>query len=129
VKNRWHSRRAVFMIAHTLNPHPFTDLLKLSNLACAKCFGQITVDRRCLSYEVVRYGLALSKEGGTTEKTFARNCVACLPRFSSSSRGPIHQGASKICHGLVRTGDEYNRMRPASIVLPANKRCAGNLDC
>lgn len=33
----------------TLNPHPFTDLLKLSNLACAKCFGQMTVESRCLS--------------------------------------------------------------------------------
>ena len=33
----------------TLNPQPLTDLLNDSNLAWAKCFGHITVDRRCLS--------------------------------------------------------------------------------
>jgi hypothetical protein len=35
----------------TLNPHPFTDLLKLSNLEWAKCLGRMTVVKRYLSYD------------------------------------------------------------------------------
>ena len=35
----------------TLNPHPFTDLLKLSNLEWAKCLGRMTLVNRYLSYD------------------------------------------------------------------------------
>lgn len=37
----------------TLNPHPLTDLLKLSNFAWEKCLGQRIVDRRCLSCNAI----------------------------------------------------------------------------
>lgn len=43
----------------TLNPHPFTDLLKLSNLAWAKCCGMMTLVKRYLSW--IKHNMALEK--------------------------------------------------------------------